>query len=75
MMRRRAVAIVETERAIKGRIAMATEQKPGQSDQPGHTGQPAGQKSGQKADPSQAGNKPGSQSGQHQKKPMDKPAR
>ena len=33
---------------------MPSEQKPGQSDQPGHTGQPAGQK----ADPSQAGNKP-----------------
>jgi len=50
---------------------MPTEQKPGQSDQSGHIGQPAGQK----ADPSQAGNKPGSQSGQDRKKPTDKPAR
>jgi hypothetical protein len=54
---------------------MPTEQKPGQSDQSGHTGQPAGQKTGQKADPSQAGSKPGSQSEQDRKKATDKPAR
>ena len=53
---------------------MPTEQKPGQSDQSGHTGQPAGQNAGQKADPSQAGNKPASQSDQARKKPADKPA-